>query len=403
MYKFLLFIVCIHTTLVLAGDKPVTHTKIVKIPAIAKPAYLKSYIDPVFKSKVTRITGEPGSKIPNTTGTWHQVARHRYSKNAAWNCDQSLIFLGTHHGFPSMLFLDGTTYKPVFGRNQAPGTEIRWHPLKPNIMVFVKNNTIGYWNVRDEKTEIITTFDGYSEFHIGPWEGNLSNDGKMIVITGKKGEKHISFAYNLDKKKKYPNLVLDDFKVDWASISASGKYIVINGHINGKNGDQTQVYNLRGKKVGKLWSEYGRPSHYDLTVGKKGDDIAVGVSKSKPDDGRVIKRRLKDGKVTVLTSGGYASHTSARNLKRPGWVYVTYQHRGPTWAPYFDEVVAVKLDGKKTVERIAHLHTKVTDYLTQAHAVPSPDGKRVLWASNWEDKSGRPLSSYVAERPLSKK
>lgn len=123
--------------------------------------------------------------------------------------------------------------------------------------------------------------------------------------------------------------------------------------------------------------------------------MAVGVSKSKPDDGRVIKRRLRDGAVTVLTAGGYASHTSARNVNRPGWVYVTYQHRGPTWPPYWDEVVAVPLDGSKKVERIAHLHAKRTDYRAEAHCVPSPDGKRILWASTWYAASGRPVSAYV--------
>jgi len=27
--------------------------------------------------------------------------------------------------------------------------------------------------------------------------------------------------------------------------------------------------------------------------------------------------------------------------------------------------------------------------------VPSPDGKRVLWASNWNEESGRPIGTYV--------
>lgn len=39
----------------------------------------------------------------------------------------------------------------------------------------------------------------------------------------------------------------------------------------------------------------------------------------------------------------------------------------------------------------------VTDYLTEAHAVPSPDDKRVLWASDWEAALGRPVGVYVAE------
>lgn len=92
-----------------------------------------------------------------------------------------------------------------------------------------------------------------------------------------------------------------------------------------------------------------------------------------------------------------AKGTYLRNLERPGWAYVTYQYSGPDWPPFWNEVVAVKLDGSQTVERIAHLHATRTDYLTEAHAVPSPDGKRVLWSAAWDgDATGRPISAYVA-------
>ncbi len=101
--------------------------------------------------------------------------------------------------------------------------------------------------------------------------------------------------------------------------------------------------------------------------------------------------------VTVLTDGGYAMHTSTRNLTRPGWAYVTYQDRDGKWLPYRDEVVAVKLDGSRRVERLAHLHTNNTGYVTEAHACPSPDGTRVIWASNWEAPTGRPVGAYVVE------
>lgn len=383
-------------SLLFGAEYPVTDMAVKHIPAIKKPAYLKSYIDPVFGTKVTRITGEPGLDIPNIKGKWAEIARHHYSKDAAWNCDQSLLLLARHRGRPRMLFLDGNTYVPLFGYDRSAGAETRWHPNRPAIMVYVKDNVIGYWDVCRNITQVIATFPGYREFRIGPSEGNLSLDGRLIVVTAKKGSDRIAFAYELQNKHKYPDLILNDVIVDWVSISASGKYIVLNDEIDGGK-DQTQVYDLAGNKIGKLWAEYGRPSHYDLTVDENGDDIAVGVSKSKPDVGRVIKRRLRDGKVTVLTPGGYAGHTSTRNVKRPGWAYVTYQGRSPNWPPYWDEVVAVKLDGSMTVERIAHLHTKRIDYWTEAHAVPSPDGRRVLWASNWESPSGRPIGTYVAD------
>ena len=45
--------------------------------------------------------------------------------------------------------------------------------------------------------------------------------------------------------------------------------------------------------------------------------------------------------------------------------------------------VPVKLDGSKSVERIAHSHTDDGCYRCEAHAVPSRDGLRVLFASDW--------------------
>ncbi|MCM8527908.1 MAG: hypothetical protein NE327_15410 [Lentisphaeraceae bacterium] len=372
---------------------PIKHNDIVKIPNSPKPEYLIPYKDPVFGSTVRRISGNPGDLIPNIDSRWNAIARQGYSKDSAWNCDQSLIILKRHDGFPSKIFLDGSSYKPLFGRNSIPGSEILWHPKKPDIMFYVNNSKIGYWNVRTDKKEVIKVFEGYSELCVGPWEGNLSGDGSKVVLVGKKGTQKVAFSYDLAKNIKYKDLALEEGKVDWVSISYSGKYMVFN-----LRGDQTQIYDLNGKEVGKLWAEYGRPSHYDLTVDGNGDDIAVGVSKSKPDEGRIIKRRLKDGKVTVLTKGGYGGHTSTRNILRPGWAYVTYQYKGPDWGPYWDEIVAVKLDGSLEVERIAHIHTGGKDYLNQAHAVPSPDGKRVIFASSWDIESGRPINAYVVER-----
>ena len=194
----------------LADGLLVTNTNTAKIPDISQPGYLESYIDPVFGAKVTRITGEPGTDIPNIKGKWSKIARHHYSKDAAWNCDQSILCLEKHHGYPSILFLDGITYKPLFGRNKSPGSDRRWHPKKSDTMVYVKDDLIGYWDVRDDKTQVVATFSGYSEFQIGPGEGNLSLDGRVVVVVGKKGKDRIAFAYDLEDRLKYPDIVFND-------------------------------------------------------------------------------------------------------------------------------------------------------------------------------------------------
>ena len=54
-------------------------SNIVEIPDTPKPDYLESYIDPAFGTKVTRITGDPGTAIPDVYGVWGNIARHHYS------------------------------------------------------------------------------------------------------------------------------------------------------------------------------------------------------------------------------------------------------------------------------------------------------------------------------------
>ena len=366
-----------------------------KTPVVPRPEYLDSYIDPIFGTKVTRITN-PGNPIPKIGKVWKDIARHRYSLDQAWNSNQSLLILDRAVKGGGKIFLDGNTYKPLFFR-KPPGYEDRWHPTKPDLRIFVKRNQIGTWNVRTRNVTIIDSVDKYTHFKFGPGKGNPSQDGSRIGLLAKdpKG-RQVAFAYDLEKKHKYPDIILDDLKVKcWVSISPLGNYLFVHE----KRIDCSQVYDLEGKKVGPHWTEKGRPSHFDLAVDENGDEVAVGVSKSKPDKGRVIKRRLSDGKVTVLTPGGWASHTSARNLRRPGWVYATYTRRKPNkkrWLPYSDEIIAVKLDGSMEVQRLGHTHAAKNGYATEQHGSPSLDGKRVIFASNWDDPDGN-VAAYVIE------
>lgn len=350
------------------------------IPGLALPAYLAPMIDPVFGTLVTRITGDPGSPVPGLASReWADVARHAYSKVSAWNADASLLVLhlGEIVTGRELLFLEGATYRPLFAR-RARG-EHRWHSSEPDTLFYLDGDEFGRWHPRDDRRDIIQRFPGYSRLRFGPGEGNLSWSGRWLVAAGRDPTgKTVAFAFDIVQRKKFPDLDLDGVRLDWAGISPLGNFVVVNADAFTALEDNTQVYDREGRKVGALWAEYGRPSHYELTVDENGDEVAVGVSKSPPDNGRVIKRRLRDGAITVLTAGGYASHTSARNVRRPGWAYITYHAHDGQWPPYRDEVVAVKLDGSLAVERLAHLHTFRKDYPTEAHAVPSPDGRRVL-------------------------
>jgi WD40 repeat protein len=293
------------------------------------------------------------------------------------------------------LFLDGRTYEPLFAA-RLPG-EARWHPTDPDVMLYVRDNRIGRFDVRSGKDHTIVTIEGYSEFRLMS-EGNFSYDGKRVAVAAKDPEGRIvAFAYDLRKQVKYPDIELGAMKsIDWVSISALGQYVVVNGNHNGRNHrgglDQTRVFDLQGRPVGPLWENYGEPSHYDLTVDQSGEEVAVGTSKSGLHSGKLIMRRLRDGLITVV-SPEPASHTSARNYRRPGWAYATC---GDDRGVFRNEIIAVKLDGSLHVERLCHMHLVRAGYESEGHASVSPDGTRVIWNSNWDDKEGD-ISVYVAE------
>ena len=389
-------------------------------PATPRPGYLERVADPLYGTTITRITGDPGTPITTESGQslgqWSQVNTHNYSKDPAWSADQSLVALKRVSGLGAVLFLDGQTYRPLFTRRYPAGTaEGRWHPSMSDQMVIIgSTGTIRRWNVRTGALATLFTASGYSAADYSV-EGDLSTDARYVAIRATRvaDGKRVGFRADLVSGAKGPDI---DFAAngitdpDVVSVSANGTYVVVTGQIPGAGTccggvtDATKVFAAAtGAFTGQYFSEYGRPSHYDHAVDASGNEVIVGVSKSAPNEGRVIMRRLVDGVVTVLDQGGYAAHTSARNTGRPGWAYVTHSYNGPNWPPYRDEILAVKLDGSQTIERYGNMHSMNSggDYDAEPHAVPAPDGRRVIFASAWEAAGVRPVHTYVADaRPL---
>jgi hypothetical protein len=211
----------------------------------------------------------------------------------------------------------------------------------------------------------------------------------------------VIFAYDLVENKKYPDINLSELQGvnSYCTIAPSGRFIFCYQRFSEKT-NTAYVLDLEGRQV-QHWVEHHRPGHGDLTLDEDGRDVYVGISKSQPDKFHVIKRRLEDGTITELLARSSAQHVSARNINRPGWVFVTFGTARPKvrdadgWAPYFQEIAALKLDGSGNLRQIVHTRSAKQDYWSEPHASPSPDGSKVIWASNWE-RAGNPVSSYVA-------
>ena len=295
-----------------------------------------------------------------------------------------------------MLFLDGETYEVLWHR-PIRFTEFRWSPRasEPHLMYWVDGSRIGAWDVQADQTTVLATFTGYDNLQFGPWEGNLSNDGRWVALNGRQADgRRVGFAYDLVQETKHPDLDLSGWRdLDWISVSPLGTYLVVHGTRGRSN--QTRVHTLDGGLV-QFWQKSGRLYHLDLTVDPDGGaEVAVGVLARGAGEGEVHKRRLDTGQITRLTfDGSYASHVSTRNLNRPGWAYVTYEFN---WGgAYRREIVALKLDTTVGERFVQTRNRRNANYYSEAHGSPSPDGQRVIWASTW-GPADRPIQAYVGD------
>ena len=360
--------------------------------ALSTPQYLVPFTDTKFGNKVVKVTN-PNNPVPGLGQTWEKVTSHHYSNDQAWNADQTLLMLD--RGTSGRLFLDGKTYKPLMILNN-PGA-IRWHRTDPSRMVFVGKKGVGYWNVRTNTIQALNPLSGYTKPDFGENKGNLSDDGTMLAITATRSDgKKVAFAYNLVSGKKYPDIDMSAwYDIGWTTISPKGTYVVTYSQKTSSSDNQRLTFTLDGKLV-QNWADYERPGHGDFMVDSNGYEVAVG--RSKTDSYRMITRRLVDGKITFLSPRLQASHTSARNLKNPGWVFCSFTPDTPRAdaVQCSNEITAISTDGTVKLRRLAQHNSVPNGYYTEPHGSPSPDGKRAVFVSNWGVKDG-PIAVYVAE------
>ena len=400
------------------------------IPTVAKPAYGIPMTDSVFGTSVTRIVGDSGTTVswagpPSGSGTWGLNARHHYSKDQPWNADGTLIAI-QNNGTAGDLYLDGHTYKPRYKVYSGKGDD-RWHPKLPNVRINVSGTTLEWVDVTTGTRLRTWTLPFSATF--GPYEGNPSFDGRFVVLSTSTGSS--SCVVDMDPQPPlapypykrigpvyagayYPGSNKSDCNsadLDWISISPSGKYCVAAY-------DNSCVNHLRVFDVNSSTLEISpRPmpadslecychtdatqgwiyhlAHADMTLDPfdSNEDVLVGQIRSSNYCpltnnegvalGQVVMVRLKDNKVIRGTTPGNEStvhHVSTRSYNRPGWAYASYYTSGQR---YSGEVIGVKLDGSGFTERYVHHHSDEITYEAEVHAVPSTDGRRVIFASDW--------------------
>lgn len=413
LYSCLLFF-CAGTVF---GQFP-TDTQLTKVDmkyGTPRPAYLDSIIDPEYGTTLTRISDETvfGPTQVGPSDWWAPYRRHRWFKMQPWNADGTRILIDLT--YPNYL-VDGTTYKfikrfdPAKPQNHPP-TEAVWSNVDPNIMYGVSGNSFIKYNVKYGTRSTLHTFPNYNNISIGLYEGNVSNDDNYVALWCPKGSKYYTIVYDINKDSIISTYDMgpqgqQDFYetsgLNWVCISQTGKFVVVQWQRSGTGRDMgIEVFDNKMNFLRQITPKVKNSYNVDMGLDADGNDVLVYQDLS---NCNIMTHRLSDGQVTKVLDGSkisLATTISCRNLNRPGWAYfgdfeATQASVGefhaagksePAKASY-NTVFALKLDGSQIVEVFGHMHHSSNEGLyLQPMPVPSRDGKKVMFASDWEEEN----------------
>ncbi|MBE0594441.1 MAG: hypothetical protein M9951_06290 [Burkholderiaceae bacterium] len=355
----------------------------------AMPGYLSSTAFEGLETRVMRITD-------TSLGSGRRF-RHAYSLRQPWNADGSRLLLVQS---PTQLF-DGRTYEAL-GKLSVPGDAV-WSNHDPDVMYGVSGNRFVRLKVSTRTQSTLRTFGEYTQVYIGGGEGNISDDDRYVALIGTRSGGVDVLVYDIANDVVVSSRRFDGYSGPWgdvdsAAISPSGKYVLVGmtrpGYSYALYDRQTMTFQrtLVDKQL----------SHADMGYTVEGDEALVTQASGRS---AIYSIRLSDGyqrEEAPVSYMGWNQHTSCRNNQRPGWCYIsTSYHNAATGAYMYRQIFALKLDGTGTVQRFAPGtfadNPSDSSYDRQAHAVPSRDGRRVLFASDWRDASaGAPIHTYVA-------
>ena len=374
-----------------------------------KPKLGESFVDPQFKTRVTRITD-----VEAETGKLG-VRKPMYSTVPAWNADESLLILYQTAGYSKSglgsmhLLYDGRTYKFLRQLDIRPADleHVYWDPTDPDILYYPSNydskgklspQLIRY-HVSSATKEVVQTFEpcppGNGKFDFGHPKYMAWNSELVGLRCNGKYPNGMTMAYNLRTGTPGTWLPYDD--AAGVQIAPSGRRAMRGPFVVDPSNQLAPVRRLKSR-----WNE-----HATLAPLAGGGDALVSSQFDVKPFGNLVVENLATGAVSVVIGPdkghGYprtGSHVSAVALRNPGWVAVSMvgKHEGEK---YLDQEIALANIDKGTFCRVAHHHSMGRDspqkYWAEPHVTISPSGTRMLFASDWHGSAS--VDTYVVELP----
>lgn len=365
----------------LIGFPPVTTVNSlipVTYATMAKPAYLTEVIDNSlgYSIGITRVTD-----LTAFSAVSPYVLDPGYSKDQNWNADMSYLKIGRRN------LLNGTTYARIRSMSTPSGPTV-WDPINPLILWVFGGNKIQAFNPTTNAivaggVDLTSIGADTSVVTLGNAEGAISKDGKYCIAQMVKGGEWIWIICDLQL-----GIIIStrtDTQLgsshDWISISQSGNYIVAARTVSiGGAGTFKRIYDFNWNIV---QSDVGQLDHRDCAYDQLGNEVLTGMNPPS-------YNRMNNGAATTLISvsrmnevwGATAGHSSARMLDFPGWAL--FSHTSVA-TPAAREMFYTELtpNANPRVIRYGSSRCSVSNYDREPQATASPDGRRVICASDW--------------------
>jgi len=336
-----------------------------------RPDYLQTIPGSIQGTLMTRITPDEA------------FGQHQYSKRQAWNADETRVLVGTK-------ILDAKTFQTIGSLRTTK--EVVWSTTDPNIMYGMYNNdnkVLIQYNISTGEVTNIQTFTGYTKCTIGDFEGSQSDDNKYIVLAcyNSNNQKDL-FSVDI-KAKAVLGQIRAQSNFNWASVSRSGKYILVENNQPGSDFEDRKIVrydiNFENEEQLTIGSNHG-----DFAYDENGDDVYVMVAWD-----YYYYLRLRDGVLTNLgfTNRAGDGHVSCRAYDRPGWCYFSsrdsHQRLGAFKIGSLNERETeaqqgvLRYRGISVVELWGFSKSSHSTYENQAKVSVSPSGKKMIFSSNW--------------------
>lgn len=372
--------------------------------ALAKPALRVTVIDPQFGTTIRRIT----EVVP---GTENSVAKPMYSTIQAWNADESKLILwvrGTGH-----VLFDGQTYLPLRLLNLESPTDIEhvlWDPVDPDLLYYPSNaNAIPRFMQYRVSTGVNTVYQDMTSpsCPAGDWAKllRLGADPMWLSWAPRKvvglncGD--TKFGWDIATKALLGGFVAPSPNAPMPT--PSGNRFYMDGKVYGPT---LQLERLLGMAFAYEHASLGRLLDGTEFLGAVAFTPPAGGTEA-TEVGSLVLHNLATGtrKVLVGIATGYpyppsGTHISAMAQKAPGMIAVSIIGNTDGQGVLMQELLRVNANTGE-VARVAHHRSQAGEgpwgYWGEPHATISPNGKRILFASDWG--GGASVDVYVVELP----